>query len=140
MIVERHKKDELVILKILATLESESTAILTNLEISREMVKAALSELRESHPEQISLLNILNGTRFKYPYQGILLPTKCQNSTEGGECGREDSFEHMLTCYGLQRPPKGSPENIDFLVSMARGTMFPRLGGPKPMYLERLET
>ena len=76
-IAERQKEDELVVLKILATLESEYTAVLTDLEISRAMAKAALAELSGGHRAQTSLLNTLNGARYKYPYQGILLPTKC---------------------------------------------------------------
>ena len=125
-----------MILRVLATLKSESTSTIVNLEISREMIRAALAELRENHRAQINLLNILSGTRFKYPFQGILVPTCCQNVVRGVECGGEDSFEHILSCYSLEIPEERGPKCIDFLVSMAVKTLTERLRGPKPLFLE----
>ena len=137
LVQERHNKDEIVALRILATLESESTAIIVKLGLTREMVKAALAGLQTSHSDQINLLRVLCGTRYKYPYLGILLPTQCPNTRNGRECNEEDSFDHMVSCYKLQVPPSGDPGNIDFLIGMAKSTAPGTPGGPRPMYLVR---
>ena len=137
LIRTKHEKDEKVIMRILSTLSSESTSTTVDLGISREFIKAALAGLRENHIAQTNLLNILAGTRFKYPFQGILVPTCCQHMVEGGECGKEDSFEHMVSCYSLVIPEGRGPECIEFLINMAIATLTGRLGGPKPLFLER---
>ena len=132
----RHQRDELVDPKVLTTLKSESTNTIITLDISREMVMAALAGLRDNHKARINLFNILSGTRYKYPFRGILIPPKRHN--EGGEqgCGAEDSREHMVSRSSLKMPENKEPEFIDFAIDSAAKTQFKRLGGPKPMFLE----
>ena len=64
------------------------------------------------------------------------MPTCCQNIARGVECGKEDSFEHMLFCYSLEIPEGRGPNCIDFLVKMAERALTERLRGPKPLFLE----
>ena len=135
LIKNKQNRDELMVIRILATLSSESTNTITNLEISREMVKTALAGLRDNHKAQINLLNILSGTRFKYPFHGVLVPTCCQNIVGERECGAEDSFEHMMQCYSICVPTKKGPEYIDFMVNLAVKTLHAGPGGPKPMFI-----
>ena len=139
LVRNRHNRDELAVLRILATLSSESTNTITNLDISREMVKAALAGLRDNHKAQINLLNTLSGTRFKYPFQGILVPTCCRNIRGGRECGAEDSFERMIRCYSICMPTEKGPEYIDFVTDLAVRTLHTCPGGPKPMFPAKKE-
>ena len=132
------EEDELIHLRKLAGLGSESATIVTSLELQRSHKKEAFRVLRHEHQAQITLATILCGTRFKHPFQGILIPTECQNTwRKRGEemCGEEDSLEHLLKCYGLERHLKKGAESIAFLVKMGRRAIQKAPGVNIPKYI-----
>ena len=115
-----------------------SAAIILKLDSTREIINEALSKLRLRHREQVNLLSILCGTRYKYYHKGTLLPTWCPNKHNGQICGRTDTFEHMLLCYNLRQQMATGPDAISFLVKMAKRTL-PRgkdVNHPRPRYVE----
>ena len=135
---ERQQQDEHMALRHLGELESVSAAIILKLELTREIINEALSKLPRKHKEQINLLGILCGTRYKYYYKGTLLPTWCPNKHQQQTCGQTDTFEHMVVCYGLRQYMAKGPGAIDFLVKMAKRTL-PKGGEAnrqRPRYIE----
>ena len=132
------EEDELLHLRKLAELGSESAAIVTSLELQRSHIEEAFRVPRHEHQAQITLATILCGTRFKHPVQGILIPTERQNTWRkgGGEmCGQEDSMERLLKCCGLERHLKKGAESITFLVKMGRRAIQRAPGVNIPKYI-----
>ena len=128
--------DELRHLKKLAELGSESAEIIKKLNLTRGHIAEAMSRLKHSHPAQITLASILCGTRFKFAFQGVLIPTECPNGwgrKEDELCGEEDSFEHLISCHGLRKYIESGPYIVDFLVRMAKRAtpMSPGINIPK---------
>ena len=134
------EEDELLHLRKLADLGSESATVVANLKLERSIKKETFRVLRHEHPSQITLVTILCGSRFKHPFQGILFPTERQN--RGGRrerevCGREDSLEHLLKCHGLEKYRETGPASVGFLVRMARRAIQLAPGVNIPKYLEK---
>ena len=110
-------------LRKLAELGSESAGTVLALEAKRDHIQEAMSRLRDSHLAQITLATILCGTRFKRAFQGVLVPTECPNGwrkKKGVQCGKEDSFEHLIRRHGLITYREENPHVVDLMVKMAR--------------------
>ena len=136
LLKKQQQEDETLALRQLGELDSVSAKIILRLKLTREIITTVLSRLRMRHAEQVNLLSILCGTRFKYYYQGTLLPTWCPNTFGGTTCARNDSFEHLLICYDLRRHMKQGPEAVDFLILMAKRTKPPGPQRPRPRYID----
>ena len=130
------ERDEKLVLRQLKDLGSESASIIIRLDLSRELIQAAMSILREDRPAQITLMTILGGTRFKYAYQGLLIPTSCPRMRGGERCNQQDSFDHLIFCYALQTQLKTGLESVPFLVTMARKATPGHPRRVRPMFLE----
>ena len=93
---------------------------MTSLKAERPFVKEAFRRLRGRHAAQVTLATILCGTRFKYSYQSLLLPTECPNRRQGKRmCGREDFFAHLLRRHRLERHWGTGVDSIELMVKMA---------------------
>ena len=136
LIATQQREDELLAIRQLGELDSVSAAVILKLNLTREIIASALSRLRMRHEEQVNLLSILCGTRFKYYFQGMLVPTWCPNTFRGEVCAKNDSFNHLVHCYGLRKHLKTGPDAIDFLVMMAKRTKPPNPRRPRPRYIE----
>ena len=91
---------------------------------TRDIAGPALSQLREQHPEELTLLNIFGPTRLKYCFCGVPVPTKCPNVYLGRVCGAEACFKHLVRCYSLEGVRRERPDILDFPVEIARGKMY----------------
>ena len=131
------ENDEILAIRQLAEVGSVSAGILTRLQITREIVHLTMSMLRRERAAQVTLISILGGTRFKHHFHGVLVPTRCPKLRNGRRCGSEDSYEHLLRCYGLRRYERTGPDALDFLVLMARKAIPPVPGMVDPMYVAR---
>ena len=100
------------------------------------MVNDALSKLRMRHPEQISLLSILCGTRYKYYQKGILLPMWRPNGRGKQRCSVNDSFRHMLQRYDLNKHVATGLEAVKSLALTARRTLPKGLPKVRSRYIE----
>ena len=117
-------------MRMLGELHSESAKITLRLKLTREIIQEALSRLRFKHAEQVNLLSIICGARYKYYYQSILLPTQCPNQhNRARECGVSDSFSYMLRL-------RAGPEATDSLVMTAKRTLATGRKWAKPRYVE----
>ena len=132
---EQLERDEILVLRQLAPLDSVSANIIIRLELTRELVRAALTMLQEERPAQVTLTKILSGARFKYLLDGVLVPTRCPNKYRGTDCGLEDSFDHLLSCYKLRSRIKKGAQVIGFLLLMARRARPPPPGLTRPLHL-----
>ena len=101
------------------------------------MVYLTMSMLRRERAAQVTLISILGGARFKYHFHGALVPTSCPRMRGGNRCGAEDSYEHLLRCYGLRRRERVGADALDFLVLMARKTSPSVPGMVNPMFVAR---
>ena len=130
------REDELLHIRKLAGLGSESAGILEKLGTERAFVAEAFRILRGNHAAQITLATILCGTRFKYPYKGLLIPTECTNKRGGTEtCGEEDSLDHLITCYRLRKRWGAGVNSIRVMVTMARRAISGTPGVNAPRYI-----
>ena len=120
----------------LGELDSVSAAVILKLNLTREIIASALPRLRMGHEEQVNLISILCGTRFKYYSQGMLVLTWCPNTFRGEVCARNDSFNHLVNCYGLKQHLKTGPDAAGFLALMAKRTKPPNPRRPRPRYIE----
>ena len=110
-------RDELMVMRQLATLESESATIIVDLKLTREVVQEAFSVLRGDRAAQVTLASILGATRYRIYSHNKRLPTRC------GKCKvRQDSFAHMIHCYALEEDVARGDQAVKFLVKMARIT------------------
>ena len=134
-VMKQYERDELQALQLLESLNSESAEIITKLSLTREAIKLALMVLKDNHKAQINLMNIICGTRFKYHFHGVLVPTRCPNKYHGRKCNETDSLEHLLRCYGLQKIDREGPMIVEFLTIMATRTITEEPGKPAPMYI-----
>ena len=137
LVLSCQRQNEAAVLRQLAELESMSAGIIRRLELTREIVKEAFAQLKHEHAAQINLTSILCGTRCKYRYQGLLIPTQRPDRFWGSWCGRLDAFNHMLSCYALKRYEATGLDAIEFLVRMARKTLRDNPGKPTPQFLAR---
>ena len=135
MIKQKHEEDELFVLRELAVLGSESAKIIIELQLTREIVAAAMAVLQRKRELQVTLISILGATRFKRAFHGVLVPASCPHFRHGVLCGREDSFSHLLDCYNLRSGIKKGAESIDFLVEMAKKTVTTSPGRSVPLYV-----
>ena len=129
------RQDEVTVLRQLTELESVSAGIISRLELTRDIVKEAFAQVKREHAAQINLTSILCGTRYKYRYQGLLVPTQRRNGFWGSWYGRLDAFNHTLSCYALKRYEATGLDAIEFLVRMARKTLRDNPGKPTPQFL-----
>ena len=129
--------DEILAIRQLAEVGSVSAGILTRLQLTREIAHMTMSMLRKERAAQVTLLSILGGTRFKHPFHGVLVPTMCPRMRNGNRCGAEDSYEHLLRCYGLRRRERMGVDALDFLVLTARKAIPPVPGMVNPMYVAK---
>ena len=134
IILRRHRQDELIVFRLLSSLDSESAVIITRWRLTRDIISAALAELQRTHKAQINLLSIICGTRFKYYKFGMLVPTKCPHERYGVICGREDGIEHLLKCYSITERERNEIETVDFLVDLALRTRPSNPKGPVPLF------
>ena len=134
LVNKRHQNDEMIALKLLRTLDSESAGVITGFDLTREKIQMSLASLQLRHAAQINLLRILCSTRYKYYKFGVLVPTERPNTYYGRKCGKEDSLSHMLHCYSLNKLIRTGPDIVDFLIIMAKRTAPPPPGLIKPMY------
>ena len=126
-IKRQQERDEEDILKVLASLESESAEIITRLSLTREIVTAGLAALQSDHAARVNLLSVLGGARFKYVLHGALVPTRCPNKRNGRRCDREDSYLHLLQCYSLSTEERPGIAAIDFLIKLAKTRYRPHM-------------
>ena len=131
----QYETDELKALDLLKELGSDSAGVITGLQLTREIVSIAIAELKHDHRAQINLLRILSGVRFKYAAYGTLVPIQCPNSFYGRQCRKEDSYEHMLACYGLDALAQKGPLAIPFLTKMAKRTKPGPYYKSQPMFI-----
>ena len=110
--------DERKIIDRLGNMDSESASIISYLDLTREVVREALEQLRGDRSHQVNLMAILSGTRFRMITKGGLLPTICPR--EGCQC--RDSFWRLLTCYSLMDSVECGAFAVPFLVYIARKT------------------
>ena len=106
------------------------------LELTREVIAAALARLRMRHAEQVNLPIILRGARFNYYHHGTRLPTGCPNRIRGSVCACRGSFCLLLICYDLRRRLAEVPEAIEFVILMAKRTETATPQKPRPRYIE----
>ena len=132
---QKHEEDELLIIRELAVLGSESAKIIVELRLTRDVIAAATSALQRKGELQVTLASILGATRFKRAFHGVLAPTRCPHFRHGVLCGREDSFSRVLDCYNLRSRIKRGAEPTDFLVEMAKKTVSTFLGRSVPLYV-----
>ena len=111
-------KDERRIIDILGGMDSESASIISYLNLTREVVKEALEQLKGDRSHQVNLLAILSGTRFRMVTPSGMQPTTCPRLG----CQLRDSFWHLLTCYSLMDSVECGPFAVPFLVYIARKT------------------
>lgn len=135
LVRQQYEADELLVLRELAVLGSESARIITSLELTREIVQVTMTLLRHRRDAQVTLASVLGGTRFKHAIHGVLVPTRCPHSRYGAVCGREDSFEHLLDCYNLRSQLRKGVEAIDFLVKLAKTVISATPGRSVPLYV-----
>ena len=62
------EQDEMRVMQLLGSIRSESAVIIKRLQLSGEIVITSMSILRDMHAEQINLISILSGTRFKFHF------------------------------------------------------------------------
>ena len=130
------RADERLHIQKLAGIGSESARIIVKMNTERSFIKEAFRQLRGEHPAQIALATILCGTRFKYPFQEILIPTECPNKRNRSlACGKEDSLEHLIKCYGLAKRYGTGVASIAFMVKVARRAAPEAPGVSIPKYI-----
>ena len=132
---KQYEQDELKALQLLGPIHSESAAFIEKLQLPKEDITTVLSVLRAKHDGQINLIGILNETRFKTHFHGFLVPTSCRSKHYSGICGKEDTFAHLLDCYGLRRKLVKGSAAMDFLIEMARRTVTSEPGKAAPTYV-----
>ena len=125
---ERHREDELKALQYLADSGSEAADIITQLDLTRELVQEAMDELRDERTAQVNLASILTATRFKTLTKSGVVPTKCPKKL----CFSRDSFWHMLECYQLGPSLRRGVEAVPFLVLVERTTLLRERVNPIP--------
>ena len=64
----QREQDGIRAMQLLDSIQSEPAGIIKSLQLSKEIVKTAMSILRDKHAEQINLISILSGTRFKFHF------------------------------------------------------------------------
>ena len=111
-------QDERRILGRLGDLDSESASIISYLNLTREAINEALTQLRDERHHQVTLLSILAATRFRIPTKEGLVATVCPRP----QCGKKDSFWHLIACYKLIESVECGAFAAPFLVYMARKT------------------
>ena len=136
LLKQQQQQDEHTAIRHLGELDSVSASVILQLHLTREIINEALSKLRLQHRAQMNLLSILCGTRFKYYYKGILLPTWCPNRHQRQICGSTDTFNHLLVCYDLRRNLEAERGTSAFLVRMAKRTLPKNIQRPRPRYIE----
>ena len=110
------RQDELLHLRKLAGIGSDSAKVLTALNTERPFVKEAFGRLRGNHIAQVTLAAILCGTRVKHPY----IPPERQNMYHSEEkCGKEDTFDHLIKRHGLRRRWGTGANSVGLMVKMA---------------------
>ena len=122
--------DEQGVLEQLMHLGSASAQILTQLQLTRGIVKEALQELRDERRAQCNLLEVLSAARYKMVTAQGLVDTHCPLRA----CRARDSFSHMLECYDLQEHVARGAASVPFLVRMARKTQILDLSTPRPYW------
>ena len=111
----RQEQGEQKVIARLAALGSDSARIITDLVLTRAVVREAMRDLKEERAAQVALATILGGTRFRVFHNNRRLATRC------GKCRHiEDSFEHLIRCYDLQAEYRVGAQSVDFLTKMAR--------------------
>ena len=106
--------------------------IIRDLDFTREIVKPAYAILRREPGAQANQTSMLQGTRYKYYYQGLLIPTKCPSRYWGPLCGRFDSYDHMVRCYATNEQAAKGPDAIDILAKLAGRALTKNPGKPIP--------
>ena len=117
----KEEEDERIALRIMKDKGSTSAAILTYLDLTREIIQEAFKLLRGARRAQVNLAEILGATRFKILTKGKVYHVKCPRTY----CYVKDSFEHMLECHSLQEEVRTGVEAVPFLVKMAKITVIP---------------
>ena len=119
-----------------ADLGSEAARIIVELNIERSFIKQVCRQLRGERPAQITLAAILRGARFKYPYQGLLIPTERPNKKRNNlNCGAEDSLGRLIERCKLKNRYGTGIASIPFMVEMARRAVPEAKGGSAPKYI-----
>ena len=67
-----------------------------DLELTRELVRIAMPQPRGKWGAQVTLATVLNGTRTKYFFPGVLVPKECLNVRGGQVCCSVKSFADIL--------------------------------------------
>ena len=109
-------RDERRLIDRLGDMDSESASIISFLNITREAVAEAMARLRDSRAQQVTLFTILSIARFRILTKSGLIPTMCPQPN----CGKKDSFWHLLSCYGLISSVECGPHVAPFLVYIAQ--------------------
>ena len=105
-IVSRLRLTRNVVIEALAECGSAASGVNLRPGLSREMIKQTVPRLRHGRPLRTILRSIACATRFKFSENAVLLPTVGRN----GNCGRVDSFQHLLGCTGMRVPPRVAEE------------------------------
>ena len=112
--------DEQKVLAQLATLGSQSAAIVRRLQLTRKVLVEATQILRGERRAQSNLLAVIGATRYKMVTKHGLVDTCCPLR----HCRQKNSFEHMPKCYDLESSVEHGAMAVQFLVKMARKTQI----------------
>ena len=126
LIRTKHLQDERRVIDLLSNLQSDSATIISQLNLTREIIREAMTLLRGEREHQVNLFRILSATRFRILTKGGLLPTICPRPG----CFRRDSFWHLLQCYQLTNSVECGVFAVPFLTYLARKTVTTR--PPRP--------
>ena len=113
--------DEQRILWGLAAMNSASAKIMTMMGLIRSVVAEAFVLLRGKRLQQVTLASVLSATRYKVLTESKIHPTKCPRTY----CYAQDSFDHMLQCYGLTEFIQKGDGAAPFLARMPRVVAIP---------------
>ena len=83
--------------------------------LTRKIIREAFEVLKGERRLRVNLARILGASRYKVLTQNKVYHVKCPRKT----CYEKDSFQHMLSCYGLEDDVAFGAEVVPFLVKMA---------------------
>ena len=106
-----------------------SAALFTRLGLTRQIIKETFKRLDNDRQAQLNLTDIITANRFRYAFEGKLLPVMCPRRKMV-----RDSSNHLLECYPLRRQDSREEAAIEFLVDLAAKTKTSPVGLKKPIF------
>ena len=121
--------DEFKTLRNLATLGSQSATLAIRLGLTRSIIKEIYKKLEQDRLAQVNLTEILSAARFRYAFEGNLIPVKCPRCKIARDC-----FDHMLEYYPLKQKEAHDEAAIEFLAELATKTKTDPAGLKYPIF------